>query len=141
MKNLRQHVSSILNLCVSVRGILILGCVCLLAWGANAQTFRGTVLGTVTDVSGAAVPGATVTVRNTDTGLIRTTESQADGSYRVPELPIGSYDVTVSKADFQASVTKGVQVSVASERRVDAALKPGQITEQILVSGSELPQI
>ncbi len=107
----------------------------------RAQTFRGTILGTVTDVSGAAVPGATVTAQNADTGLVRTTESQADGSYSVPELPIGTYDVTIDKANFQTSVTKGVQVGVASERHVDAALKPGQITEQILVSGTELPQI
>ena len=107
----------------------------------RAQTFRGTILGTVTDVTGAVVPDAAVTVRNLGTGLLRTTESQADGSYRVPELPIGAYDVTIEKMNFQASVTKGVQVTVAAELRVDAALKPGQMTEQIEVSGSELPQI
>jgi hypothetical protein len=123
------------------RGFLVMALICVATTLASGQTFRGTILGSVNDVSGAAVPGATVTVRNTETGLVRTTETQADGSYSVPELPIGNYDVTVDKADFEKFVTKGVQVSVASERRVDAALKPGQITEQILVSGSELPQI
>jgi hypothetical protein len=108
---------------------------------AIGQTFRGTILGTVTDVSGATVPGAKVTVQNTGTGLLRTTESQSDGSYRVPELPVGTYDVTIEKADFQTAVTKGVQVTVAAELRVDATLRPGQITEQIQVSGEELPQI
>ncbi len=50
----------------------------------SAQTFRGTILGTVTDASGAAVPGATVAITNTDTGLVRTTTTSGDGSYTVP---------------------------------------------------------
>jgi len=107
----------------------------------NAQTFRGTILGTVSDVSGAIVPDATVTIRNVDTGLVRTTVTQSNGSYRVPELPTGTYDVTIEKANFQTAVTKGVQVGVAVERRVDAALKPGEIKEILVVSGDELPQI
>src|SRR6266851_852965 len=107
----------------------------------SAQTFRGTILGTVTDTTGSVVPGAAITIRNVNTGLIRTTETQADGSYRVPELPIGTYDVTVEKGDFQTSVTSGVKVEVSAERRVDMALKPGEVKEQITVSGEELPQI
>jgi hypothetical protein len=107
----------------------------------RAQTFRGTILGIVTDATGGAVPGATVTVRNVNTGLLRATETQGDGSYRVPELPIGSYDVTVEKAGFQTSITSGVKVDVAAERRVDAALKPGEVKEQITVSGEALPLI
>ena len=70
----------------------------LIAATLGAQTFRGTILGTVTDVSGAIVPDATVTIRNVDTGLVRTTVTQSDGSYRVPELPVGTYDVTVKQA-------------------------------------------
>jgi hypothetical protein len=108
---------------------------------ANAQTFRGTILGTVTDASGATVPGATVTVHNADTGLVRTTETQGDGSYRIPELPTGTYDVSIEKSSFRTSVTKDVQVSVAAERRVDAALELGAVNEQVLVSGEALPQI
>ena len=63
-----------------------------------AQTFRGTILGSVTDSSGAAVPGATVTIRNVDTGLVRTVTTSEDGSYSAPELPIGTYSVSVEKA-------------------------------------------
>src|SRR5258708_2770192 len=55
----------------------------------KAQTFRGTILGTVTDLSGAAVSGASVTARNVDTGLERTTQTSDDGSYSIPELPLG----------------------------------------------------
>src|SRR6202043_3982353 len=72
------------------------------------QTFRGTILGTVTDPSGAVVAGATVKVRNVATGLERTTATSADGSYAVSELPIGSYSVTVTQAGLQTAVTNYV---------------------------------
>jgi hypothetical protein len=123
------------------RGFLALSLVFLAATLAAGQTFRGTILGTVMDASGASVPGASVTVRNADTGLVRTSETQTDGSYRVPELPIGTYDVTIEKIGFRTSVTKAVQVSVAAERRVDAALELGEVRETVLVSGEALPQI
>ncbi len=112
-----------------------------LAVAANAQTFRGTILGTVTDSSGLAVAGATVTVKNTGTGLLRTTQTTADGSYALTELPIGTYTVTISQSGFQTSLTTDVAVNVAGERRVDVALKPGQVTERVEVSGAELPQV
>jgi outer membrane receptor protein involved in Fe transport len=105
------------------------------------QTFRGTVLGSVTDPSGAYVAGATVKVRNAATGIERTTVTSADGSYRVPELPIGTYAVTVSQSGFQTAVTNDVEVNVATERRVDAQLKTGQVTQTVEVSGGDLAQI
>jgi Carboxypeptidase regulatory-like domain len=98
-----------------------------LAVGTEAQTFRGTILGTVTDTSGLAVAGATVTVKNTETGLVRTSQSADDGSYTVTELPIGTYTVTITQGGFQTSVTRDVVVNVAGERRVDVALKTGQV--------------
>ena len=104
-----------------------------------AQTFRGTILGTVTDASGAVVSGASVKVHNVNTGLDRATQTSADGSYSVAELPIGTYTVTISQSGFQTSVTSGLAVDVASERRVDISLKPGQVTEQVEVSGESLP--
>jgi hypothetical protein len=105
------------------------------------QTFRGTILGSVTDPTGAYVAGATVKVRNLATGLERTTVTSGDGSYNVPELPIGTYSVTVSVTGFQTAVTNTVEVDVATERRVDAQLKTGQVTQTVEVSGGDLPQI
>ena len=102
----------------------------LAAVSLSAQTFRGTILGTVTDPSGAVVSGAKVTVKNTGTGLERSTETSGDGSYSLPELPIGTYTVTVTQTGFQTFVATGVTVDVASERRVDAALKTGEISHQ-----------
>ena len=105
------------------------------------QTFRGTILGSVTDPSGAFVAGATVKVRNEATGLERTTVTSGDGSYTVSELPIGTYSVTVTLTGFQTAVTNNVAVDVATERRVDAQLKTGQVSQTVEVSGGDLPQI
>src|SRR5207248_9820920 len=86
-----------------------------------AQTFRGTILGTVTDPQGAVVSGAKVTVRNVNTGLERTTQTSADGSYSIPELPTGAYTVSISQSGFQTAMTGNISVGVAAERRVDVA--------------------
>ncbi len=119
----------------------ILACVVLMAGSLAAQTFRGTILGSVTDASGAVIPGASVKVHNVNTGQDRATSTSADGTYAVPELPVGTYNVTVTQKGFQTSITNAVAVDVASERRVDVSLKPGQVNEQVEVSGENLPQI
>src|SRR6267378_6607993 len=106
-----------------------------------AQTFRGTILGTVTDASGALVSGATVKARNVGTGQERSTTTSADGSYAIPELPIGTYVVSISQSGFQTSVANNVEVSVAGERRVDAQLKTGDVAVKVEVAGDLLPQV
>src|SRR5580765_770410 len=115
----------------------------LLLWGGSAiaQTFRGTILGTVTDSSGAAIAGAAVAVKNVNTGLSRTVSTSEDGSYSVPELPIGTYSVTVEKAGFKQGVVTGLQVTVSSEVRADVALQPGEVSQRVEVTGDELPQV
>ena len=129
----------------NVRWLMILGVavLVLLAMGvaAGAQTFRGTILGTVTDSSGAAISGATVTIKNTDTGLVRTVTTSADGSYSAPELPIGNYSVTVETAGFKSGVVTGIRVEVSSERRADVTLQAGEISQKIEVTGDTLPQV
>ena len=105
------------------------------------QTFRGTILGTVTDSSGGAVPGATVTVKNNDTGLTRTVTTTDDGSYAAPELPIGNYTVTVEKSGFKLAVVNDIRVEVSTERRADFVLQPGQLAQKVEVQGEELPQV
>ena len=115
--------------------------VLVLATCLLGQTFRGTILGTVTDQSGAVVAGATITVKNTATGLERAAQTSADGSYSIPELPIGAYTVTVTQAGFQTSITREVTVNVATERRVDSQLHTGQVSEKVEVSGDLLPQV
>src|SRR5580693_3005043 len=106
-----------------------------------AQSFRGTIQGTVTDSSGAALVGATVTVHNIDTGVDRITNTTTDGGYLMPELPVGTYDVIVEMSGFQKSKVAGVAVAVAAERRVDVTLKPGQVNQQVIVTGESVPVV
>ena len=106
-----------------------------------AQTFRGTILGTVTDSTGASIAGAAVAVKNVNTGLTRTVTTSEDGTYSVPELPIGTYSVTVEKAGFKQGVVTGLQVVVSSEVRADVTLQPGDVSQRIEVTGDQLPQV
>src|ERR1700722_9670532 len=131
----------------AIRRLHALGLVCLLALGfllggaTPAQTFRGTILGTVTDSSGGAVVGATVMVKNVDTGVTRTTSTGVDGSYAVPELQIGTYSVTVTNAGFKSAIVTGLAVDVSVERRADVVLQAGEVAQQIEVNGDTLPQV
>ena len=113
----------------------------LISTAALAQTFRGTILGTVTDSQGAVVTGAKVSARNVNTGLERSTTTTTDGSYAIPELPIGTYTVTVSQSGFETSETDHVAVEVAGEKRVDVGLRAGQIATTVVVSGETLPEV
>src|SRR5437773_47338 len=84
----------------------------LSAVAALAQDTTGTILGTITDASGAVLPGVTVTVKNTDTSQSRTIVSDTAGSYRVPLLQSGHYEVTVQLQGFQTMVRSGITVTV-----------------------------
>ena len=129
----------------SVRNLMVLtSLLAMLVFGVakcEAQTFRGTILGTVTDASGGAVPGAMVTIKNADTGLTRTVTTADDGSYAEPELPIGNYSITVDKEGFKKSVATGVHVEVSTERRADFTLQPGQVAQTVEVVGEQLPMV
>src|SRR5437762_98940 len=121
MKNLNSQ--DILKMrCVRMFKTASVAClvgIMLFCGSMNAQTFRGTILGAVTDTSGASITGATVIVKNTDTGLSRTVTTSEDGTYSVPELPIGTYTVTVEKAGFKKGVVSAIRVEVSTERRAD----------------------
>src|SRR5690242_12867114 len=95
----------------------------LLATVGSAQTFRGTILGTVSDPNGALVAGAKITAKNTSTGLERSATTDETGNYTIPELPIGPYEVRVEQPGFATLVVSNVAVEVASERRVDVTLR------------------
>jgi outer membrane receptor protein involved in Fe transport len=101
--------------------------VCFFAVAADAQTFRGTILGTVTDPTGAVVTGATVTAKNTGTGLERTVTTDGEGNYTITELPIGTYQVKVAAQGFAVETVDNVPVEVAGERRVDVLVHPAGI--------------
>ena len=101
-----------------------------------AQTTNATLVGTVTDPQGAAIARATVTVRNSATGVARQVLTDDTGSYRVYPLQAGSYDVTASIMGFQSKVASNVVVDVAANVKVDFALDVGAVTESVNVSAN-----
>src|ERR1700704_2955558 len=93
-----------------------------------------TIVGVVKD-SGGVLPGATVTVRNVDTGLMRSVPTGGDGAFRFPALPVGPYEIRAELAGFRTSVRSGVRLQVGQEAVVDMVLELGSIQETVTVTG------
>ena len=106
----------------------------------EAQVTSTTVLGTVTDRTGAMVPNAMVVITNTGTGQTRSTASNSEGQYRVEFLPIGTYDLEISAQGFKKFGQNGIVLEVNRVARVDAALDVGSASESIEVN-SDAPLV
>jgi hypothetical protein len=100
---------------------------------AAAQSDRGTIAGSVLDSSGAAVGGASVTVKGEDTGIVYKTVSTGDGVYRISDIAVGRYDITVEASGFKASLQKGVLVQINTVAALNITLQPGAVSEQVTV--------
>lgn len=127
--------------CACASGRLLTLCLgvifCFFAAPLFAQQ-EATILGVVTDPSGATVPAAQVTVTNSATGVSRTVPTNSDGAYQVPQLEIGTYNVTVKSSGFKTFEQTGVILNVSATVRVDAKLQLGQATESVTVSAEAL---
>ena len=96
----------------------------------------GQIQGTVADSTGAAVPGATVEVDQTESGLKRVAVSGGDGGYLFPNLPVGPYVLKVSKPGFEAYQQTGIVIEVGNNLRVDLSLKVGGATQTVQVEAN-----
>ncbi len=107
---------------------------CTLVIPASAWA-QGTsqISGTVHDASGASIPGATVKVIQTDTGLVRSEVTASDGAYVLPNLPIGPYRMEVTKEGFNTFVEPGIVLEVNTNPAVNPVLKVGAVSDQITV--------
>ncbi len=105
-------------------------------WAYAQGGANGTILGTVTDNSGAVVANAAVEVTNVATGVTSHTQTSSTGDFTAPYLTPGTYKVTVSAAGFQRSVVDNVGLVVAQQARVNVTLKPGQVNESIEVQAA-----
>ena len=114
---------------------LLAGMVSLLAFVsfASAQNTTGTIAGLVLDPSQAVVGGAHVTVRNEQTGLTRSVDTNGAGEYRIPFLPVGTYSVRVQKDGFKGQVQKNVTLEILQVRSVDFTLELGTVAETVTV--------
>ena len=108
----------------------------LLSSAVWAVGTTGTIVGTVTDPSGAVISGAQVTVRNVGTNATRVVQTSGTGEYSVPLLPPGVYEVTVEAANFRKSLFTGITLEVDQTARVDAKLILGAASEEVAVTGA-----
>src|SRR5215472_781032 len=99
-----------------------------------AQAVYGSIVGTVTDASGGAVPDAKVTIRDMDRDVSNVTTTNASGNYTQRYLIVGRYQVRIEATGFQTSVQDNITVSVDSETKVDAKLSVGDLTQTVEVS-------
>ena len=106
-----------------------------LSAAAYGQQGRGTILGSVTDSTAAAIPGVTIRVVNTDTNLVFVTESNDDGYFSAPNLNVGKYTVSAGKDGFRKTVLSGLVLQVDQRAQVDLRLEIGQVAESIEVTG------
>jgi hypothetical protein len=118
------------------RLLFLILCFCPLATSAHAQTFSS-ITGTVTDTSGAVIPGAKVTVENTATHVVSQTITNGAGSYVSADVLPGNYVVTVEKAGFQTHIISPVNVDVSGQTRADAQLSPGSTLETVKVAAPD----
>jgi len=125
------------SLCLWLGVLLIV----LSPWGpAWAQEVGGSqVSGTVRDASGGVLPGVEVTAKNIDTGLVRTVFTSAAGTYTMPNLPVGPYQLTVKLEGFNAYVRDGIVLQVGSNPTIDVKLEIGNVGETVtVVANSEM---
>ncbi|MBL8182671.1 MAG: carboxypeptidase regulatory-like domain-containing protein, partial [Blastocatellia bacterium] len=116
---------------------LMLALVLLTPFSVDAQNITATILGTVSDQSGAPIPGATVVARSSDTGLTRTATTGEDGSYRFEFLPVGNYGVEVTAASgFKKAVQGGIVLRISDITRVDVTLEVGAVSEEVTITSA-----
>src|ERR1700736_6489840 len=101
-----------------------------------AQVAGATLSGTVTDASGAAVPNAKVSIKNSATGVVRDVTTDSAGFYSAPNLLPGLYDITVEAAGFSTSVQTGLTLSVGASKALNIALQVGQVSEKVEVTAA-----
>src|SRR5579875_306153 len=128
MRQLQRH--------LRVLGLLVLAISVFSVAGLWAQVDTGSITGTVTDPTGAIIPGATVTLVNQGTGLKLTTVTNASGNYTFTPIRIGTYTVQASFKGFQQAVHKDVVVQVTQQVAVNFTLQPGAVTQTIQVTAA-----
>jgi hypothetical protein len=113
----------------------------LFSFPLAAQEAGGTIVGTVTDPSGAALANANVSIKNVATGVERNVTTNADGVFIAPNLIPGTYEITVSASGFTTAVVQGAGLLAGERREVNVAMKLGQITEKVSVTSSEISDV
>ena len=120
---------------IILRGFLSLLVLLFTTSAALAQFDTATVLGTVNDSTGAIVARATVTLKNTNTGIVQTTQVDENGNYQFNNVKVGLYQITAEAQGFSKAVADNIQVTVNARQRVDLALRAGEVTDTVMITG------
>ena len=120
--------------------LLVLAAVGYMAVPANAQVLYGSIIGTITDQSGAVIPGATVKIINVGTQQTREAQTDEGGRYSLINVLPGTYTLSVTAQGFRKATQKNLSVTINKVNRVDLQLEVGAVTESVTVSavGAEL---
>ncbi len=102
----------------------------------HAQFETATVLGTVKDANGEVVPNATVTLKNTQTGIASTAKTDESGNYQFTSVKIGTYQVTAEAQGFSTAVVGDVEATVNARQRIDLTLSAGAVNESVVVTAA-----
>jgi len=116
--------------------LTLIAIVCLSSIGLSAQGFRATIVGRVTDESGAVVPKAKITVTNVGTNESRVVESSETGDYVVPQLTPGEYMLTAELPGFKKEIVRSIMLETNQQARVDVVFKVGAVTEEVEVTAA-----
>src|SRR6266849_7544607 len=111
-------------------------CIAVPSCFGQASAINGQIEGTITDPSGAVVPGAAVTIENVNTGFKRELKTDSSGFFRFTVLPWGTYDLKVTTSGFSAETRKGIVIDAGTTATVDMALRVGGTAEVVEVSGA-----
>jgi hypothetical protein len=113
----------------------------LSAVAGQAQSTQGSILGTVKDSAGAIIPGAQVTLTNTDEGVSRTTKTNGSGEYSFLDAKAAHYTIRIESAGLESWETKGVTLEVRQQLRIDASLAVGTVQQSVTVTGDAVSAI
>ena len=119
-------------------GFVLILLLASLAGNGYAQSVRGELAGSVTDATGAVIPGASISATNEATGGKNETKATSAGTYRFSDIPLGSYTVTATASGFGTQTNTGVQVQVNSTTALNITLKAGEVTDVVNVDASGL---
>jgi hypothetical protein len=137
MKSLTLHLAQ------TTKGVCVLGValgVLLFSISLFSQVNTGTISGVVQDSSGAVISGATVTIKNVDTGIARALTTDVGGRYTAPNLPVGNYEVQAQQTGFRTEIRSGITLTVGREEVINLTLNVGQTAETVTVT-AEAPLV
>ena len=125
MKRLSKVSSTVLALC------FVLALTLFPSVPANAQVSGATLSGTVTDATGAVIPGVMISIKNRDTGIVRSLMTDEAGFYAAPNLQAGNYDVTASQPGFNTAQQSNIVLTVGAQQQLNISMQVGESAQLV----------